>query len=263
MMNHIAVVLRGHIRTWEYTRPAIFDFYDSIAKNVDYYFVTWNYEGAHRKTIEDAFIGRNLIKLLYVHIGENEHYDNWKGPAWLNYNILPYKHQREKEVTYDAVFDTRPDIIYNITNSEIVLPPEDDVFYCTGYTNQPCPDTGKMFLGIQDCFFMSTSKVHDIMSERFIQWNDIGCHSKLVQVASDNNITTAQIKWLQESIVRPNSFELIPDPFDYFKYRKTGYGLRQIEQGWMNLSSDEKIRILQKYNIKEMDYRTVSIGAKI
>lgn len=262
-MNHIAVVLRGHTRTWEYNRPVIFDFYDSIAKNVDYYFVTWNFENAHRKTIEDAFEGKNLIKLLYVDKGSDAYYDNWKGPGWLNYNILPYKHQREKEVTYDAVFDTRPDIMYRVTNRDIVLPPEDNVFYCTGYTNQPCPDTGKKYLGVQDCFFMSTSKVHDIMSERFAHWNDIGCHSKIVQIAKGHGFTTAKINWVEDSIVRPNAFELVPDPFDYFNYRKTGYGLRHIEREWMNSTSEEKLRILKKYNIKEMDYRTVSVGAKI
>ena len=262
-MNHIAVILRGHVRTWDYTRPVIFDFYDSIAKNVDYYFVTWTHENMHRKSLEDTFDGKNLIKLLYVDIGDESMYNNWNGPAWLNYNVLPYKHQREKEVKYDAVFDTRPDIIYHVTNPDIVLPPEENVLYCTGYTNQPCPITGKMYLGMQDCFFVSTSKVHDIMNERFIQWNNIGCHSMLMQIATDNNFTTAQLNWAEDSIVRPNAFDRIPDPYDFFLWRKTGYGLKEIEQEWMHMASEDKIQFLSKYGIKEMDYRTVSFGAKI
>ena len=47
MLNNIAVVLRGQYRTWGYVHPVVFDFYDKIAKNVDYYMVTWRQLGQY------------------------------------------------------------------------------------------------------------------------------------------------------------------------------------------------------------------------
>ena len=41
-MKNIAVVLRGQVRTWHFNAPKVFDFYNEIADNVDYYFVTWD-----------------------------------------------------------------------------------------------------------------------------------------------------------------------------------------------------------------------------
>ena len=84
-----------------------------------------------------------------------------------------------------------------------------------------------------------------------------------MQIATDNNFTTAQLNWAEDSIVRPNAFDRIPDPYDFFLWIKTGYGLKEIEQEWMHMASEDKIQFLSKYGIKEMDYRTVSFGAKI
>lgn len=262
MMKHIAVILRGHIRTWNYTRPAVFDFYDSIAEKVDYYFATWNHENFHMKTIEDDFIGKNLIKLLCVS-PDSRYYNSWDGPPWLSYNLLPYKHLREKEVTYDAVFDTRPDIIYSVVDHRRITKPEENILYSTGFTCQPEPNTDKLYIGLQDHFFMSTSKVHDRMSERFIHWNDIGCHSMFVKLAQNEGYTTSKINWIIDDITRPNAFEKIPSSKDYFDYQKTGIGYKILEQEWAQLNTDDKIAILKRHGIREEDYRTQSIMAKL
>ena len=73
-LDHIAVVLRGHVRTWHYIYPMVFDFYDSIAENVDYYFVTWDtsntdgivetFKGGYRigtMRNQEAFVKANFI----------------------------------------------------------------------------------------------------------------------------------------------------------------------------------------------------------
>ena len=57
--NHIAVVLRGHVRTWHFIYPLVFKFYESIAENVDYYFITW--DTSNTNGIEETFEGKNLI----------------------------------------------------------------------------------------------------------------------------------------------------------------------------------------------------------
>ena len=60
--KNIAVVLRGHVRTWHFNAPKVFDFYDSIAENVDYYFITWDSSNTDR--IEGTFKDQNLIHTL-------------------------------------------------------------------------------------------------------------------------------------------------------------------------------------------------------
>ena len=54
-MKNIAVILRGHFRTWDYNHKEAFKFYESIAENVEYYFVTWQLENMFSKRITDSF----------------------------------------------------------------------------------------------------------------------------------------------------------------------------------------------------------------
>ena len=58
-MKNIAVVLRGHVRTWHFNAPKVFDFYNEIADNVDYYFITW--DTSNTEGVEESFTNQNLI----------------------------------------------------------------------------------------------------------------------------------------------------------------------------------------------------------
>jgi hypothetical protein len=257
-MKNIAVILRGHYRTWDYNHKNVFKFYESIAENVEYYFVTWRMENLFFKRITDSFEDNNqkLIKFLPIY-PDDLYYTSWHGPSWMNHSIIPYKKQREREVTYDAVFDTRPDILYSrIKNTQVFLP-EPNTLYVTRYEPQNGPD-GKRHVGIEDHFLMSTSDVHDRINVRHAYKDVIGCQSQILQLATMFGIHTATMNWVEDSIVRPTAFASIPDPDKYFisNHRKVSYD-------WVELPLEQKLTLLQKHTIHPEDYTTASLLAKL
>ena len=260
MMNHIAVFLRGHMRTWYYLSPAVFDFYSSLAKNVDYYLSTWQMSGVRMPDIERSFKGQNLIKAILVPT-DDRYYTSWAGSGWLNFNLLPYKKHREKYITYDAVFDSRPDIIsrvrpHIITSIDV---PEDDTLYACGMTIQKSYYDNTKQIAIRDHFLMSTSKVFDIMSYRFVDRDIHGSQIQYLKYIEKWNIKLNNIHWVESLITRPNQISLVPNSKEYFNVSDRG-GLRET---WMDIPKDQKIQILTENDIQLADYVTESIVAKI
>ena len=259
-MKNIAVILRGHYRTWDYNHKAAFKFYESIAENVEYYFVTWQLDNMPTKRITDSFEDNNqtLIKFLPVWI-DPFHYTAWLGPSYLNYSIIPYKKQREREIVYDAVFDTRPDIIYTRKKYKSVLPPEPNTLYVTRYEYQHGPD-GNKHIGIEDHFMMSTSDVHNRMNIRHAYRDEIGCQSQILKLATDFGIHTALMDWVYDSIVRPTAFESIPNPENYFDDAAM---YLKVQREWGFLPLEQKLTLLKHHAISKEDYTTSSILAKL
>ena len=58
-LKHIAVVLRGHVRTWNFCAPKVFDFYNQIAEDVDYYFIVW--DTSNTEGIKETFKDQKFI----------------------------------------------------------------------------------------------------------------------------------------------------------------------------------------------------------
>jgi hypothetical protein len=257
-MKNIAVILRGHYRTWDYNHKTAFKFYESIAENVEYYFVTWRFDNMFTKRITDSFDDNNqkLIKFLCVY-PDDLYYTSWHGPSWLNYSIIPYKKQREREIKYDAVFDTRPDIIYSKIKNKTVIMPEPNTLYVTRYEPQKGPD-GTRHVGIEDHFMMSTSDVHDRMNIRHAYKDDIGCQSQILKLADEFGIQTAVMDWVNDSIVRPTAFKNIPDPEKYFEYN-----YRKIAMDWVEMPLEQKLTLLKRHAISPEDYNTASLMAKL
>jgi hypothetical protein len=257
-MKNIAVILRGHYRTWDYNHKAVFDFYDSIAENVEYYVVTWQLEDMSSKKFTDPFndYNKKLIKFLPM-IRMPLYYTSWHGPSWLNHSIIPYKKQREHEITYDAVFDTRPDIIYKRIEYKSVVLPEPNTLYVTRYEQQLGPD-GNRHIAIEDHFMMSSSEVHDRINMRHAYSDSIGGQSQILKLANDFGMHTAVMDWVKESIVRPTAFSAAPNPNTYFD---TDY--LTIERSWSLLPLEQKLSILKRHNIRKEDYTTFSILAKL
>ena len=261
-MNRIAVVFRGHMRTFRYTKEVIFDFFNAIAENVDYYFVTWDVLGLNTVPIDMHFEGKNLIALVKVP-ATPVFYNSWVGPGWLSYNLVPYKRQREKQVSYDAVFDTRPDVVYRLTGKSII-PPEPDTFYTTMFTNLPSDtDPSNNYIGLADHFNVMTSDVYDRLSYRYIVKNTLGCHAQLKQICVDENINTCGIDWAQAEITRPNALYRIPNPKDYFDEHKTGVSWPKIQLEWANMNSLKKLDCLKTYGINPEDYASSHSIAKL
>jgi hypothetical protein len=257
-MKNIAVILRGHYRTWDYNHKTAFKFYESIAEHVEYYFVTWQLEHMNSKRIIDSFEDNNqkLIKFLPMST-EGIYYTSWHGPSWLNHSIIPYKKQREREVTYDAVFDTRPDVIYRKTKNKTVLMPEPNTLYVTRYELQHGPDDNR-HIGIEDHFMMSTSDIHDRMNIRHAYRDDIGCQSQILKLATEFGIQTAIMDWVEDSIVRPTAFNTIPNPDNYFDGDH-----RSVSMDWVKMPLEQKLTLLNRHSINPEDYTTASLLAKL
>jgi len=257
-MKNIAVILRGHCRTWDYNHKEAFKFYESIAENVEYYFVTWRFDNMFMKRITDTFDDNNqkLIKILTIY-PDDLYYNSWQGPSWLNYAIIPYKKQRERDIVYDAVFDTRPDIIYKRVDNKIVSLPEPNTLHVTGYEPQNGHD-GTKHIGIKDHFIMSTSDVHDRINMRHAYRDEIGCQSQILKLATEFGIHTATIDWVKDSIVRPTALKNIPNPENYFQH-----DYRKVAMDWVDMPLEQKLTLLRYYAIAPEDYNTASILAKL
>ena len=258
MMNNIAVILRGHMRTWDYVHPVVFDFYKKIAHNVDYYISTWQYPNQGFQWIFDSFqkYNQNIVTLLPVTI-DSLIYTSYKGPSYLTYSILPYTRKRHKEVNYEFVFNTRPDIIYRVKPDCVVPALNENTWYTSNYVCQQ-DNEGAYRIGVEDHIFAGTYEVNATMNTRHIYHDVIGCHNAIKKYADDENFYTASMYWMDAHIVRPNAFELVPNPFEYFDYP-----YHTLHVKWMDLPKEEKLQLLQKYNIAPDDYITNSILAKL
>jgi hypothetical protein len=249
-MKHIAVMIRGHLRTWNYTKNVMFDFYDSIADSVDYYFATWEMYSTHTMAgVVNDFAGRNLVKLITVP-PTVINYTSWIGPGLFSSLLVPYKKQREKYVKYDAVFDTRPDVIHQLLGDNII-DPEPNSLYTTYFNNQRenTPEI-KFHIGMADHFFMMTSEVYDIISQRYILRAEHGPHIELQRICESESINPCSIGWVNAFISRPNHLDELIDPYRF---------ILAMARDWRCLSSSEKRECLVRHNIDFADYMTGSI----
>ena len=122
--KRIAVIYRGHLRTWNYVKNVNFSSFEKISRKVDYYFVTWNLPYDH-DAVQNDFKNKNLIKYLKIDV-DKKYYNFDIGSRWLGYNIAPFKTQQENDFSYDAVFDLRPDILFLINNKNKLITLEEN-----------------------------------------------------------------------------------------------------------------------------------------
>lgn len=256
MLNHVAVLLRGHVRTFKIIYPYIFEFYKKIAKNVDYYFITW--QGSQVNTsVSDIFKGENLITQVYMQPSLDYGADSYKSSSYLAYMLLPYKHAREKSVHYDLVFDTRPDVIPVFLDNKPIFAPEEKTLYTTQF------DLHKNFrynfydIALQDWFFAMSSQVYDQMAERFICYNDQGVQIAIRTYAEDNGINVSKMPYMGY-MARPNIIDCMVDNklIDDVDYNG------KISE-WLCMDSAKKIEYCMKLGIPLTDYQTGSTTCSI
>jgi len=256
MMNHVAVVLRGHLRTWFYIYPAVFDFYKSLAYNIDYYFVTWDTPSLNEQMVIDTFKGEYLVKFLSLPIDE-DFYNSWIGPGWMCYNILPFKHEREKNVTYDAVFDSRPDVLCRSIKQPFIKP-ESNSIYTTSLGLFRSSLTKKTTVGISDWFLFSDSKSFDKISERYKSFDTHGCQVQFRIEIEKLGINLCVSDCVETAMIRPNSVLEISNFKKYFDYDHYKF-----QEEWINLNSKSKEKILKKFKINKNDDKTGSLTCSI
>lgn len=251
MLNHIAVILRGHVRTWRWVQKYAFEFYDKIAHNVDYYFISW--QGCEENTnIVGSFEGRHLEKCLLL-APNSDFPDSYKSPAYTSYMMIPYKKQREKYVQYDMVIDTRPDVIPLLQKNASIIKPEPNILYTAGYELHTNPVYNTPDIAVKDWFFASTSEVYDQMAHRWIAKNDQTNQITIRTYAEEYGFYVNKLPYVRAFMARPNITEAIrPDgSLDTDQ-------LSPLCANWVNLSSEEKINIMAKNDIPLNNYQTGS-----
>ena len=286
-MKNIAVVLRGHVRTWNFNASKVFDFYNKIADNVDYYFTTWDTSSIDG--VKETFEYQNLIHFQIISSEldnsildegkfEGKYYNGHLGPAFMNTLILPYKRLREKELNqkYDCVFDTRPDVIpqriKHIWGDRAgmpieIIPPTKDTVYTTGlelHTNLSDHKQDKD-IAIQDWLLYCDSDTFEKTTLRYHSdkhlyeiGNGPGTQIELREYFSQNEMFLSVTDWVRAFMIRPNVFKLD------WKDQQDEEKIIKISNEWSTLDSEVKTNLCKHYGVSVNDYAdTPSVTCKI
>lgn len=254
MMNRIAVLLRGHARSWTLIHKKAFSFYESLAYNVDYYFVTYKLDNFDYTNIKSTFKNRNLIKFLLVptenRVGNPKNiYNSWFGPSYLAYRILPYMRLQSKKYSYDAIIDSRPDVLCRYRNNLTPLPPVPNTLHTHKIELHQRHDLGTYEVAIADHFLMYDYDTCIKLADRHIAPCPLGNQIQHRQWLEEQNIDINIIDWVEAYITRPNIDKIIDNDID----KRMGECYELFAE-WHQLSSDEKINYCNKYGIALQDY---------
>ena len=255
MLNNIAVVLRGHLRTWEWNAPQAFEFYNSIAHNVDYYISTWATPDLRTVKIDQTFADVNLVKKLYVDYQDRE-YTSWGGPALLSLHIVPHVRQQHKQTPYDIVFDTRPDVAPFRIEDVPITPIQENTLYTNAFTNLlDC--NGNRNVGMKDHLLVSQFDVFEAMCDRVIidSKDTRECHVEILDFAKKQGFAVSNsLNWMDAIMTRPSGFKRYPSCTDEV------YGRNLFEDEefptWDSCTIEQRLELLDMQNIEKIDYIT-------
>lgn len=255
-MKKIAVVLRGHKRTWDFTKSHMFQFFEQMGCRVDYYVSLWNTPSVDQEQLTQDFVGKNL-KALIITDTSTEFSNPWLGPAYLSNLVSGHIFQEEyiSRENYDMIFDTRPDVAFELlTNNKPLFCPKMAVG--TTRVEPVVVDNGGggVWQGLDDHCFIMDSATHVIWNQRFrfvhhLQYYfpiPCGNHSMLWEYARIHNIDSYVIPWFNCELVRPSIIE-IEDPI-FYNRSNLGRNL------WNIASSEERRKFVVDAGIGEHDY---------
>jgi len=256
-LNRLAVVLRGHKRTWDWTKKHTFEYFARESEQVDYYVVLWKGPNFTAEQIRSDFQGQNL-KHLEILDPVAKYYHPFDGPAYLS-NIASEYIFKEEIVNgrYDAVIDTRCDVGFNPRVFPNFTPPPPMSVLTTRYQPTPVDNGGGMtavWEGLEDHFFMMDSTTYALWNQRFrltaefrdrMTWTT-GNHSMLMFYANFHNITVYTNPILQCEISRP--------PIAYATLTDYNYCIHQSRDQWNSYSIEQKKQAMLDANICEDEY---------
>ena len=257
MMKNIAVVLRGHIRTWDYNAPVVFDFFDSISENVDYYVATWRTPSLKMQTIERAFetAGKEISAKIIMNIDEN-FYTSWNGPALLATMVAPNIRHQHLKTPYDAVFETRFDVLSTRNHDIPITPIAENTWYTNCFTNL-VDRYGDRNVGMKDHFLAGTVETYSAMADRLLipACDTKECHVDMLQFAQGKGIKVSNsLNWVNTMMSRPSDNYRVPNAFDW-KY-PLQINTKHEFPTWESASTHERIDMLVRMDIEWADYIT-------
>ena len=212
MINRLAVILIGQYRTWPICSKYLLNFFEDKAKQVDYFFVTWDKTpdlnditakstvNVTNKDITD-FIQNQ--KITYKILADIPNIHTFYRMAYLSRaaNELKKEVEHQNNFVYDQVVETRPDIYlrsYPKGGLECKWPSCQDFEYSGGEIT----NIGHRDLFMPDCYLRTNSFTHDILSQRINEFDVSqsfqkhifdkdyrnGHHAMLAKFLLDNNI---------------------------------------------------------------------------
>lgn len=259
-MKKIAVFLRGHPRTWNFTKENIFNFFDSVSQqtsaSIDYYVALWASAGTDYTAIQSDFNGKNLK--AWVILQDHWKYDAWAGPAYLSNVLESYKFREElySKLSYDLVVDTRPDVAFKLKSSPILL--NDKEIGTTKVVGEPFRLGTFVWQGLEDHCFIMNSRDHVLWNQRLkydrsmdnIRNLDCGSHSKLWNYCQVLGLTPVELSWFECKIIRPSvsidrnkNYDLYSDSF-------------ALDQKWNSYDVHKRVECLQAGGIGLDQYLT-------
>lgn len=150
-----AVILSGHIRTWDLIKETQVDALETIyGKDLDWYISVWDTNTVTKEYMLNFFSKRNLnlinlnwVNTFYkntkfnVEFGDDSHLSNWSGNfVFFNYlrslsSLDKKKHEFKNGIVYDRVIFTRPDLLLFYTSKEEAIESE-NYFFKAGAENE-------------------------------------------------------------------------------------------------------------------------------
>ena len=250
-MKKVAVFLRGNRRVWNYTKENIFAVCDSLADQVDYYVALWYVQKSRpiMHSMKDDFKDKNI---KYFNIFESHwNYDAWTGPAYLSSLLNDEKINEEimSGQQYDAVLDTRPDVVFNKLGTV-----EKPAPWSLGSTRLEFEKDIYGWQGLEDHVFFSDSPTSSLFSNRmnYKNYDQANGHYKLLKYCNITNLTPFQIPSFESRIVRPtisNQYLSVPPNVAMTP-------VQLLSNEWDILSLADKISLLEKTGIGLDQYLT-------
>jgi hypothetical protein len=195
--NRLAVLLCGQYREWPRASKYIFEYFDALSDNIDYYFITWSTDSKknaqcptyiqylfNREISKDDIIpffdNKNLINCEIINpvSAEISGLNTFYKQSYLGLVANQYKrtHEKKNGFIYDQVFELRPDLY--ISHLYADYDNQDAYIAASDKTRIPCLDdefragefwyeegSGRPALG--DYIIQSSSAGNDISARRF------------------------------------------------------------------------------------------------
>lgn len=170
----------GDLRLWPQAAEYIFNFAETRAHQVDYYFATWSTTRDHwwpedksinsirpvqDSDILDKFVGRNLIDCTIADQTRLPRHDitiYYQSYLAKLANLAKRKYELENDFKYDQVIEVRPDLYLTERVDSIPVCKDFEVIAGTPYDNNSVP-----FTQLNDFYYRSSSIGNDIISNRY------------------------------------------------------------------------------------------------
>lgn len=249
-MKKVAVFLRGNRRVWNYTKENIFAFCDSLGDQVDYYVAMWYVQKSWPiiDSMRDDFKDRNLK--VFKMLDNHWKYNAWEGPAYMSTLLNNVKINEElfSGVQYDAVLDTRPDVVFR--KLEEVSNPKPWSVGTTKLELEPV----NSWQGMQDHVFFSDSPTSSLFSNRAAYGNHEGVdgHYKLLKYCNVTNLQPFETTEFESLIVRPT----IADQYLSVPPNVDMDFIRMASNSWQRLDQAGRIELLKSTGIGIDEYMT-------